>query len=126
MRTGPNDSNRLDPTCILSAIALAIHCLIAPALPASLGGSWAHGLLASTTGLISLIGILLGSFIHGEGRIWAWAIPGWILILVARFGGSSSNSDSELSEILLTVSASGILIFAHCLNRSLRYWHLRL
>lgn len=123
MRTGPNESNPVDPICIGASFVLAIHCLIAPILPAFLGGIWAHSLLAISTGLLSLFGILLGSLIHGEARVWAWASPGWILLLIARSGEVSSGS--ELAEVLLTVTASGVIIFAHCLNRSLRYWHAR-
>lgn len=123
MHTGPDDTNKQDPLAIALALLAALHCLMADFLPTGLGSETAHAVVAAAAVLASLIAMVSGGLVHGDGRIWFWGGFGWLLFGFARIG---TGRGSEVSEVAFTVLASGLTAFAHLLNRSLRYWHKRL
>ena len=123
MSTHSDNPSWLDVAAIALATLTAFHCLLAPLLPSALGGETAHGLMALALAITSLCGVIAGTWVHRDGRVSAFAGIGWILVGLARASGPQG---SELSEILLTVIASALIVFAHLLNRSLRYWHSRI
>lgn len=126
MLTGPDDSNRLDRVCVAAALLLAVHCVAASVLArlaAPLGGAGAHLLLALLGAALSVIAVVRGWLDHHETRVFGWALPAWALLTAARLGGESLGG--EVAEILMTVTAGGLLTVAHQLNRSLAYWHRR-
>lgn len=120
MLTGPDDKNSADPACAIAAAATGVHCLAAPLLARVsplLAGEGAHWLLAVVVFLASAILILQGWLTHRNFRAFQWALPGWLLLGMARAGLDG--------EVVLTISASALLVVAHQLNRSLGYWHTR-
>ncbi len=121
MTTGPDDSNRLDPTVIAMAALVSIHCLAARWLPPVLGGDGAHLILALLLGGLSATVIFGGWMKHRDGRVWFWAGAGWIGLFIARVG--RGNGLNEGAEAAATFLACGLLFLAHLLNRSLSYWH---
>jgi hypothetical protein len=60
---------------------------------------------------------------HHQARVWTWAVPGWLGLMLARTGSGRGLDDG--AEVLLTVLSCGLLVIAHLLNRSLVYWHDR-
>jgi len=124
MLTGPDDSNRIDRACVLLAVVVSLHCLVAPWLPprmSFLAGGAAHGVGAALLAVTSLVATLRGWGLHRSGRVVPWVASGWILLSVARLG--SGTGLGEVGEVLITLLASLLLGVAHQLNRSLAYWH---
>lgn len=126
MLTGPDDSNRWDRLCAVIASLVALHCVVAPLLTraaAPLAGSGAHLVLALLSVGLSVPAVVRGWMEHHEARVFGWAVPAWVLFGVARLWGDAAGG--EILEIVLTVTASVLLVIAHQLNRSLAYWHRR-
>ncbi len=126
MLTGPDDANRIDRACVLLAVAVSLHCLVAPWLPprmSSIAGGAAHGIFAAFLAVTSLVATVRGWGRHRSGRVVPWVAAGWILLSAARFG--SGTGLGEVGEVLVTLLASVLLVVAHQLNRSLAYWHSR-
>jgi len=124
MLTGPDDTNRIDRACVLLALVVSGHCLVAPGLPqrmSSLADGAAHGVGAALLAVTSLVATLRGWSLHRSGRVVPWVAAGWFLLSVARLG--SGPGLGEVSEILVALLASLLLGVAHQLNRSLAYWH---
>ena len=123
MRTGPDDTNRLDPAAAALAVLGGVHCLAARWLPPTLAGNTAHLVVALAVVAFSAPVIGGGWMKHHEARVWLWAGGGWLGLLLARAGsGRGLNEDAE---IVATALACGLLVIAHLLNRSLTYWHDR-
>lgn len=122
MLTGPDDPNRLDRACVGLAVALQMHCLLAPwmtdAAP-GLAGEAAHGVVAVAVLVASVAAVLQGLPIHREPRVLGWAGAGWGCLALARWQGRDLG---EAGEMLLTCAAALLLMVAHQLNRSLAYW----
>ena len=126
MLTGPDDTNRIDRACVLLAVVVSLHCLVAPWLPprmSHLAGGAAHGICAALLAVTSLVATIRGWGRHRSGRVVPWVVSGWILLSAARFG--SDTGLGEVGEVLVTLLASLFLVVAHQLNRSLAYWHGR-
>lgn len=126
MLTGPDDTNRLDRLCVALAVGAAIHCVLALPLRAvapPLAGEAAHLLCAVAAVAISVVATVRGWLAHHSTRVFPWALPGWLALALARFGGERRLG--ETGEVLLTVAAAVLLVVAHQLNRSLAYWHDR-
>jgi hypothetical protein len=126
MLTAPDDTNRIDRACVLLAVAVSLHCLVAPWLPlrmSSLAGGAAHGIFTAFLAVTSLVATVRGWGRHRSGRVVPWVAAGWILLSAARFG--SGTGLGEVGEVLVTLLASVLLVVAHQLNRSLAYWHSR-
>lgn len=120
MLTGADDANRLDRLAAALAGLTALHCVFAPWLPAALGGSASHAVLALGTVGVSVPACLRGWREHRSLRVFGWALPGWVALGLARLGGGRQLG--EVTEVLLTVAAASLLFVAHQLNRSLAYW----
>lgn len=126
MLTGPDDTNRIDRACVLLAVVVSLHCLVAPWLPprmSYLAGGAAHGVCAALLAVTSLVATIRGWGRHHSGRVVPWVVSGWLLLALARFQAGSSLG--EIGEVLVTLIASLLLLVAHQLNRSLAYWHDR-
>ena len=123
MTTGPDDPNRRDPAALIMVVAGGLHCITARGLPSALGGSTAHLLAALAVACVSGPVIGGGWMKHHQARVWTWAVPGWLGLMLARTG--SGRGLDEGAEVLLTVLSCGLLVIAHLLNRSLVYWHDR-
>jgi hypothetical protein len=126
MLTGPDDSNRLDRACVMLALVVSLHCLVAPWLPprmSSFAGGAAHGVCAASLAATSLVATVRGWGRHRSGRVLPWAVSGWLLLALARFQAGSGLG--EIGEVLVTLISSFLLVVAHQLNRSLAYWHAR-
>lgn len=123
MITGPDDTNRLDPAAAIVAALAGIHCLAARWLPSAMAGNAAHLIVALAVFGFSLPVIVGGWMKHHEDRVLAWAMCGWLGLLLARVG--SGHGLNEGAEIVVTLLSCGLLLTAHLLNRSLTYWHQR-
>ena len=126
MITGPDDSNYIDRICAGLSTGAVMHCIhapwVAPFVP-SLAGETAHGIVAWTLILLSIVAVLKGWSVHRASRVFAWALPGWFCLITARNGSASGSG--EIAEIFLTATAGVVLWVTHHLNRSLAYWHHR-
>lgn len=120
MLTGPDDTNRLDRFAAALAGLTALHCVLAPWLPAALGDSASHAVLALSTAGVSVPACVRGWLEHHSLRVFGWALPSWLALGLARLGGGRQLG--EVTEVLLTVAAASLLFMAHQLNRSLAYW----
>jgi hypothetical protein len=124
MTTGSDDNNRLDRVGAVVAIGAAVHCLLAGVLERLLpvlAGEGAHLVFALIAVSVSVPAVMRGWMLHHEFRVFSWAVPGWLALGLARFGGE--RQFGEGTEIFLTVVAAVLLFVAHQLNRSLAYWH---
>ena len=126
MFTGPDDSNLGDRLCAGLAMACAVHCLqafwLASVIP-PLAGDTAHRIAALAVVVPGAPALLRGWSRHHSLRPWAWALPGWGLLLLAR--GGSPGSPGEIAETFFTAGGCVLAWVGHQLNRSLTYWHDR-
>lgn len=126
MFTGPDDSNLGDRLCAGLAMACAVHCLqafwLASVIP-PLAGETAHRIAALAVVVPGAPALLRGWSRHHSLRPWAWALPGWGLLLLAR--GGSPGSPGEIAETFFTAGGCVLAWVGHQLNRSLTYWHDR-
>jgi hypothetical protein len=92
MITGPDDSNYIDRICAGLSTGAVMHCIhapwVAPFVP-SLAGETAHGIVAWTLILLSIVAVLKGWSVHRASRVFAWALPGWFCLITARNGSAS-------------------------------------
>lgn len=123
MLTGPDDINRIDRFAAVLAALTTLHCVFAPFLPSAMGGEASHAVAAVACMATSVPACVRGWSAHGDARVWAWALPGWALLGLARL--ASGERLGEAGEVVATVIAGVLLVVAHQLNRSLAYWHDR-
>jgi len=126
MLTGSDDLNWQDRACAVLGLLAGLHCVLASLVSSSprwLSGERAHLLFAVLSLAPSMVAVVRGWFIHHSSRVWAYAIPAWAAICVARSGAQIQMD--EVSETVLTIFASLLLVVTHQLNRSLAYWHDR-
>ena len=126
MITGADDTNVFDRLCAGLAVGCSLHCLQAfwlLSVAPSLAGETAHRIMALCVVVPGVPAMVLGWRRHRSGRIWIWVLPGWSLLLLARFG--TAPGLGEIFETFLTAGGCALIWVAHQLNRTLAYWHHR-
>ena len=108
-----------------------LHCALTPVLLVGLpalnlsgfpfpGGDF-HVVIAVFIGCAALLAFIPGFRAHRNRQVFAWAIPGFLAIVLAAFLGKADVGFAHLGqagEAALSIFGSVLLIRAHLLNRA--------
>lgn len=110
----------LSGLCILHCALTPLALVALPSLGFVIADELVHVAFAGGIAAAGFLAFVPGYLAHRDRLVFAWAVPGFFLIVAAAAAGARLDSlGGRFAEALVTVLGSVLLIQAHRLNRRL-------